>query len=191
MTPTQPGIDPATLAPGTPVEMQHDSTRGVPMLSYAYPDGWRSSSRDFYALHPWDDWRIARVLGDVTPWPEIAPEDVREMNRIRAVNPRPVGAIIEENVILRPATNVLYLPASRLEIPDLAASGWTLHVHPDDAPNPDPDADLIEAMARAAYAAGNECWAWESTTDGDRKAYLIEARAALAAVRAHDAKAGA
>ena len=189
MTPTQPGIDPATLAPGTPVEMEHVTTgSGVPMLSYAYPDGWRASPPDFYALNPWDEWRIVRVLGDVTPWPTIAPEDARVGMRVRAnydSDESMQGRVDDEGVL------GLSCGPSWASLRTLVDDGCTLRVHPDDAPTADPDADLIEAMARAAYAAGNECWAWESTTDGAREAYLIEARAALAVVRAHDAKAGA
>jgi len=59
-------------------------------------------------------------------------------------------------------------------------------VHCDDLPPTDPDAELIEAMARAAWET-QEGGDWADVRDGMRRACLNEARAALAIVREHEA----
>jgi hypothetical protein len=56
-----------------------------------------------------------------------------------------------------------------------------------DAPTPpDPDAELVEKMARAAWETQEGC-DWADVRDGMRRAGLNEARAALAIVREHEA----
>ena len=61
-------------------------------------------------------------------------------------------------------------------------------VHRDDLPPTDPDADLIEAMARAAYATLiGPGMTWDERGDMIREQGRKEARAALAVVREHEA----
>ena len=62
------------------------------------------------------------------------------------------------------------------------------YVHRDDLPPTDPDADLIEAMARAGHAAVESPLAWEDRSEPFRDEYRDVARAALAVVREHEAK---
>ena len=58
-----------------------------------------------------------------------------------------------------------------------------------DAPTPpDPDAEAVEVMARAAYATLPHVLPWDDRSDMIRDPYRREARAALAALREHEAK---
>ena len=66
--------------------------------------------------------------------------------------------------------------------------GDRTYVHRDDLPPTDPDADLIEAMARAAYATLiGPGMTWDERGDMIREQGRKEARAALAVVREHEA----
>ena len=60
-------------------------------------------------------------------------------------------------------------------------------VHRDDLPPTGPDADLIEDMARAGHAAVEAPIAWEDRSEPFRDEYRTIARAALAALREHEA----
>lgn len=60
-------------------------------------------------------------------------------------------------------------------------------VHRDDLPPTDPDAELVEKMARAGYDAGNSCSEWDSRDEYVRDGFRDYARAALAVVREHEA----
>ena len=60
-------------------------------------------------------------------------------------------------------------------------------VHRDDLPPTDPDAELIEAMARAAHVASPGVASWEDREEFVREEYRIVARATLAALREHEA----
>ncbi|HQV84215.1 MAG TPA: hypothetical protein PLX57_14025 [Ornithinibacter sp.] len=53
---------------------------------------------------------------------------------------------------------------------------------------PDPDADLIEAMARTVRAAKGYESPWSDVEEDLRENYRVSARAALAALREHEAK---
>ena len=58
-----------------------------------------------------------------------------------------------------------------------------------DAPTPpDPDAELIEAMARAAALDAASALPWEDRSEANRDEWRYTARAALAALREHEAK---
>ena len=57
-----------------------------------------------------------------------------------------------------------------------------------DAPTPpDPDADLIEAMARAAALEAASALPWEDRSEANRDEWRDMARTALAALREHEA----
>ena len=62
-------------------------------------------------------------------------------------------------------------------------------VHRDDLPPTDPDADLIEAMARGMYATlYPQAVPWDDRDGLVCDTFRTEARAALAVVREHEAK---
>ena len=66
--------------------------------------------------------------------------------------------------------------------------GDDLYVHRDDLPPTDPDAELVEKMARAAYATLiGPGMTWDERGDMIREQGRKEARAALAVVREHEA----
>ena len=62
-----------------------------------------------------------------------------------------------------------------------------VYVHRDDLPPTDPDAELVEDMARAGHAAVEAPIAWEDRSEPFRDEYRTIARAALAALREHEA----
>ena len=67
--------------------------------------------------------------------------------------------------------------------------GDDLYVHRDDLPPTDPDADLIEAMARGMYATlYPQAVPWDDRDGLVCDTFRTEARAALAALREHEAK---
>ena len=58
-----------------------------------------------------------------------------------------------------------------------------------DAPTPpDPDAELVEVMARAAALEAASALPWEDRSEANRDEWRDMARAALAALRGHEAK---
>ena len=65
------------------------------------------------------------------------------------------------------------------------ASRW---VHRDDLPPADPDAELVEKMARAAALEAASALPWEDRSEANRDEWRDMARAALAALREHEAK---
>ena len=65
--------------------------------------------------------------------------------------------------------------------------GDRTYVHRDDLPPTDPDADLIEAMARAMCDEFHE-GGWGRALPNTREKFSRRARAALAALREHEAK---
>ena len=65
----------------------------------------------------------------------------------------------------------------------------TVYVHPDDV-DADPDADLVERMAKAAYEtrySGTALTEWDSTSETLRDIHRRQARAVLAVVRGEQA----
>ena len=63
-----------------------------------------------------------------------------------------------------------------------------IYVHRDDLPPTDPDAELVEVMARAAALEAASAMPWEDQSEANRDEWRDMARAALAALREHEAK---
>ena len=61
-------------------------------------------------------------------------------------------------------------------------------VHRDDLPPTDPDAELVEKMARGVRAAKGYEDPWSDVDEDLRENYRVSARAALAVVREYEAK---
>ena len=61
------------------------------------------------------------------------------------------------------------------------------YVHRDDLPPTDPDAELVEKMARGVRAAKGYEDPWSDVDEDLRENYRVSARAALAVVREHEA----
>ena len=66
--------------------------------------------------------------------------------------------------------------------------GDNLYVHRDDLPPTDPDAEAVEVMARAAALDAASALPWEDRSEAGRDEWRDVARAALAALREHEAK---
>ncbi len=65
--------------------------------------------------------------------------------------------------------------------------GDNLYVHRDDLPPTDPDAEAVEVMARAAALDAASALPWEDRSEAGRDEWRDVARAALAALREHEA----
>ncbi len=67
-------------------------------------------------------------------------------------------------------------------------AGDRTYVHRDDLPPTDPDAELVEKMARGIRAVKGYEDPWDNVVEDLRENYRVSARAALAALREHEAK---
>ena len=67
-------------------------------------------------------------------------------------------------------------------------AGDRTYVHRDDLPPTDPDAELVEKMARGIRAVKGYEDPWGNVVEYLRENYRVSARAALAVVREHEAK---
>ena len=158
LSPSEPVfIDPATLAPGTAVEIKWPTTRDR-FLYYADEGGYQITAGKVGNgdPYPWKDGRIVRVFTEDKPMQEpvlprpITPEDVR------------VGMIIERRKgECYVGGRVTSIDGSRTWLgagvvawvfgAKYAERGWSLWLV-EDAPEPvDPDADVIERMAEAMW----------------------------------------
>ena len=66
-------------------------------------------------------------------------------------------------------------------------AGDRTYVHRDDLPPTDPDAELVEKMARGIRAVKGYEDPWDNVVEDLRENYRVSARAALAVVREHEA----
>ena len=76
----------------------------------------------------------------------------------------------------------------RSEWKRLDQSPEVFYVHRDDLPPTDPDAEAVEVVARAAALYAASALPWEDRSEANRDAWRDMARAALAALREHEAK---
>jgi hypothetical protein len=193
------------LARGKPVEVEWPS--GNRRLRYVDEGGYRITAGEVGdgAPCPWHEARIVRVLTEDKPAQEpvlprrIKPEDVR------------VGMVVERRkgeAAVRAAVRdrVRYIDGERLDgeridgslgwpllwMPGHAAVGWSLWLI-EDAPEPvDPDAELVERMAKEVHdrnCADGGCrdWdghGWDGHGESTRKAWRDDARVVLRNLRA-------
>ena len=68
-----------------------------------------------------------------------------------------------------------------------AVGGDDLYVHRDDLPPTDPDAELVEKMARANFELAWPGCDWATWADHTKDRYRTRASAVLAVVREHEA----
>ena len=80
------------------------------------------------------------------------------------------------------------LEASKEDRPQQIHYAYCLRLLKDGWAPADPDAELVEKMARASWEAAIVGRQWESVRESERESQLTEARAALAVVREHEAK---
>ena len=195
-------IDPITLPDGTAVETSYGRL--------CFKDG--EGLQDFRQLlgdgHParWGDRTIARVfvpvpdgmtyadaeaaLSDAGAWVEVPDQEVprdewaniKPGSRVRIVEVDGDEHTVTVDYV-SPAADVVWLYDEDHDYDGAKIA----RVYLLDAPTPpDPDAELVEKMARAAWETQEGC-DWADVSDGMRRAGLDEARAALAIVREHEA----
>jgi len=175
-------IDPNTLPDGTVVETNDGN------LHFKDGDGrqvvrGRLGDGDPY---PWSGRIIVRTYTpDPTPDQEVPRDEWANIavgSRVRIVEVDGDEHTVKVDYV-SPAADVVWLYDEDHDYDGAKIA----RVYLLDAPTPpDPDADLIEAMARAAWET-QEGGDWANVSDGMRRAVLNEARAALAALREHEA----
>ena len=173
-------IDPNTLPDGTVVET------GGGGLYFKDGDGWQSNRLwlgDGRPL-PWDGRTIVRTYTpDPTPDQEVPRDEWANIavgSRVRIVE---VNGD-EHTVTLDYATDEPWLYSK-----DHGYDGATIaRVYLLDAPAPpDPDAEAVEVMARAAALDAASALPWEDRSEANRDEWRDMARVALAALREHEA----
>ena len=157
-------IDPNTLPDGTAVE----TNDGI--LRFKDGEGYQDFRHHLGVVipAPWVDHTITRVYvpvpdGMTVEDAEAALADADAWVEVATLADRPSGARIRMEWRHR-------------------ESGWRYYVHRDDLPPADPDAELVEKMAREMQS--KDGWREGEFTD----LYDARARVALAVVREHEAK---
>lgn len=176
-------IDPNTLPDGTVVEMDNGRLR------FKDGDGRQLSRLELGDGCPfeWDDRTIVRTYTpDPTPDQEVPRDEwanIKPGSRVRIVEVDGDEHTVTVDYV-SPAADVVWLYDEDHDYDGAKIA----RVYLLDAPTPpDPDAELIEAMARAMCAIRTEV-DWDERTDLARDLYRGEAVAALAVVREHEAK---
>ena len=178
------------LTRGKPVEVEWPN--GKSLLRYVDEGGYQLVAGWVGNVHPlpWGDGRIVRVLTEDKPAQEpvlprrIKPEDVRvgmviERRKDEAAHRDRVQHIDDERIV---GTDGAWL-----WVPGNADGGWTLWLI-EDAPEPvDPDAELVERMAKEVHdrnCADGGCRDWDGHGESTRKAWREDARVVIRNLRA-------
>jgi len=177
-------IDPITLPDGTVVETNNGA------LCFKDGDGRQLSRLELGDGCPfeWDGRIIVRTYTpDPTPDQEVPRDEwanIKPGSRVRIVEVDGDEHTVTVDYV-SPAADVVWLYDE-----DHAYDGAKIaRVYLLDAPTPpDPDAEAVEVMARAAYDTLPHALPWDDRGDMIRDPYRREARAALAALREHEAK---
>ena len=173
-------IDPNTLPDGTVVETNNGA------LCFKDGDGRQLSRLELGDGCPfeWDDRDIVRTYApDPTPDQEVPRDEWANIavgSRVRIVEAN--GD--EHTVTIRDAESDQWLwTTDHGYDPRKVARVYLL-----DAPTPpDPDAEAVEVMARAAALDAASALPWEDRSEANRDEWRDMARAALAALREHEA----
>ena len=177
-------IDPNTLPDGTVVEMDNGRLRFKDRAGCQI-DPSRLGDNDPY---PWGGRTIVRTYTpDPTPDQEVPRDEWANIavgSRVRIVEINGDEHTVKVDYV-GPAADVVWLYDEDHDYDGAKIA----RVYLLDAPTPpDPDAELIEAMARAAYATLiGPGMTWDERGDMIREQGRKEARAALAVVREHEA----
>ena len=173
-------IDPNTLPDGTVVET------GDGCLRFKDRAGWQVNRLCLGdgGPYPWNGRTIVRThTPDPTPDQEVPRDEwanIKPGSRVRIVE---VDGD-EHTVTVRDAESDQWLwTTDHGYDPRKVARVYLL-----DAPTPpDPDAELVEVMARAAALDAASALPWEDRSEANRDEWRDMARAALAALREHEA----
>ena len=177
-------IDPNTLPDGTVVE----TSTGY--LHFKDGDGWqggrgRLGDGDPY---PWSGGTIVRTYTpDPTPDQEVPRDEWANIavgSRVRIVEVDGDEHTVTVDYV-SPAADVVWLYDEDHDYDGAKIA----RVYLLDAPTPpDPDAELVEKMARGIRAVKGYEDPWDNVVEDLRENYRVSARAALAVVREHEAK---
>ena len=176
-------IDPNTLPDGTVVETNNGA------LCFKDGDG-QQGNRGWVGdgcTHPWRGRTIVRTYTpDPTPDQEVPRDEWANIavgSRVRIVEVDGDEHTVTVDYV-SPAADVVWLYDEDHDYDGAKIA----RVYLLDAPTPpDPDAEAVEVMARAE-ADADSMPRWHCDDDPNRPAYLRRARAALAALREHEAK---
>ena len=175
-------IDPNTLPDGTVVET------GDGYLYFKDGDGCQSNRGDLGngRPYPWGGRTIVRTYTpDPTPDQEVPRDEwanIKPGSRVRIVEVDGDEHTVTVDYV-SPAADVVWLYDEDHDYDGAKIA----RVYLLDAPTPpDPDAEAVEVMARAE-ADADSMPPWHCGDDPNRPAYLRRARAALAALREHEA----
>ena len=176
-------IDPSTLPDGTVVETNNGALH--------FKDG---GGRQFSRLElgdgcpfEWDDRTIVRTYTpDPTPDQEVPRDEWANIavgSRVRIVEVDGDEHTVTVDYV-SPAADVVWLYDE-----DHGYDGAkVVRIYLLDAPTPpDPDAEAVEVMARAAALDAASALPWEGRSEANRDGWRDMARAALAALREHEA----
>ena len=176
-------IDPITLPDGTVVETNNGA------LCFKDGDGRQLSRLELGNSCPfeWDDRTIVRTYTpDPTPDQEVPRDEwanIKPGSRVRIVEVDGDEHTVTVDYV-SPAADVVWLYDEDHDYDGAKIA----RVYLLDAPAPsDPDAELVEKMARALYVATAATRPWDDRNEGIRNMYRADARAALAVVREHEA----
>ena len=177
-------IDPNTLPDGTVVETKDGYLHFKDGGGLQSNRGWLGDGRP----HPWRGRTIVRTYTpDPTPDQEVPRDEWANIavgSRVRIVEVDGDEHTVTVDYV-SPAADVVWLYDEDHDYDGAKIA----RVYLLDAPiPPDPDADLIEAMARAAALEAASALPWEDRSEANRDGWRDMARAALAALREHEAK---
>ena len=173
-------IDPNTLPDGTVVETNDGD------LYFKDGDGFQANRGDLGNGRPYP-WSGRIIVRTYTPDPTPDQEVPRDEWANIAVGSR--VRIVEINGDEHTVT-VDCATSTWLYSKDHGYDGARVaRVYLLDAPTPpDPDAEAVEVMARAAVLEAASALPWEDRSEANRDGWRDMARAALAALREHEAK---
>ena len=174
-------IDPITLPDGTVVETNNGA------LCFKDGDGRQLSRLELGDGCPfeWDDRTIVRTYTpDPTPDQEVPRDEwanIKPGSRVR---------IVEVDGDEHTVTPTAYVGTWLYDEDHGYDGAKVARVYLLDAPTPpapDPDAEAVEVMARAAALDAASALPWEDRSEASRDEWRDMARAALAALREHEA----
>jgi len=176
-------IDPITLPDGTVVETNNGA------LCFKDGDGRQLSRLELGDGCPfeWDDRTIVRTYTpDPTPDQEVPRDEwanIKPGSRVRIVEVDGDEHTVTVDYV-SPAADVVWLYDEDHDYDGAKIA----RVYLLDAPTPpDPDAEAVEVMARAAALDAASALPWEDRSEANRDEWRDMARAALAALREHEA----
>ena len=176
-------IDPITLPDGTVVETNNGA------LCFKDGDGRQLSRLELGDGCPfeWDDRTIVRTYTpDPTPDQEVPRDEwanIKPGSRVRIVEVDGDEHTVTVDYV-SPAADVVWLYDEDHDYDGAKIA----RVYLLDAPTPpDPDAEAVEVKARAAALDAASALPWEDRSEANRDEWRDMARAALAALREHEA----